>query len=115
MAIDFSSAANAYSNASRIGGDSAGATAVPFTGSGNGLLPSAGEGPSFSDLVRSSVDDVVASTQHAESVSKLAMANKAELHELVTAISSAEVTVQTVVAVRDRMITAYQDIIKMPI
>ncbi|MCA9052164.1 MAG: flagellar hook-basal body complex protein FliE [Planctomycetaceae bacterium] len=115
MAIDFTSATNAYTGASRIGGDSVGATAVPFTGSVGGLSAPTGDGSSFSDLVRSTVDDVVKTTQHAESVSKLAMANKAELHELVTAISAAEVTVQTVVAVRDRMITAYQDIIKMPI
>ena len=31
------------------------------------------------------------------------------------AVNAAELTLQTVVAVRDRMITAYQDIIRMPI
>jgi flagellar hook-basal body complex protein FliE len=35
--------------------------------------------------------------------------------DVVTAITSAEVTLQTVVAVRDKMIQAYQEILRMPI
>jgi flagellar hook-basal body complex protein FliE len=34
---------------------------------------------------------------------------------VVTAVSNAEVTLQTAVAVRDRVIQAYLDIIRMPI
>jgi flagellar hook-basal body complex protein FliE len=34
---------------------------------------------------------------------------------VVTAVSNAEVTLQTVVAVRDRVVAAYLDILKMPI
>jgi flagellar hook-basal body complex protein FliE len=43
------------------------------------------------------------------------IANEAELHDLITSVSNAELTLNTVVAVRDRMISAYQDIIKMAI
>ena len=38
----------------------------------------------------------------------------ANLQEVVEAVNAAEITLQTVVAVRDRMITAYQEIIRMP-
>jgi flagellar hook-basal body complex protein FliE len=34
---------------------------------------------------------------------------------VVAAVHAAEITLQTVVAVRDRMISAYQDILRMPI
>ncbi|MBN8898640.1 MAG: flagellar hook-basal body complex protein FliE, partial [Rhodospirillales bacterium] len=37
------------------------------------------------------------------------------LTEVVTALSRAELTLQTATAVRDRVVQAYQDIIKMPI
>ena len=37
------------------------------------------------------------------------------LPELVQAVSAAELTLQTTVAVRDRMISAYQEIMRMPI
>ena len=41
--------------------------------------------------------------------------NDAELVDIVTAVSNAEVTLETVMALRDRMIQAYQEIIKTPI
>ncbi len=41
--------------------------------------------------------------------------NKVDLSTLVTSVASAELSLSTLVAVRDRVINAYQDIIKMPI
>ena len=43
------------------------------------------------------------------------IAKQAELADVITAVSNAEVTLQTVVAIRDRVIQAYQDIMRMPI
>jgi flagellar hook-basal body complex protein FliE len=42
-------------------------------------------------------------------------AGKAELMDVVTAISSAEASLDTVMAVRDQVISAYQEIMRMPI
>ena len=44
-----------------------------------------------------------------------AVAGEAELSEVVTAVANAETALQTVVTVRDRIITAYQEIMRMPI
>lgn len=41
--------------------------------------------------------------------------NKVDLADLVTAVSNAEITLSTVVAVRDKVINAYQEILRMPI
>lgn len=71
--------------------------------------------PSFKELVAHSLDKARGAGYEGESVSAAAIAGKAELHELVTAITNAELTLQTVVAVRDKAVGAYQDIIKMPI
>jgi flagellar hook-basal body complex protein FliE len=43
------------------------------------------------------------------------VAGKAELIDVVTAISSAEASLETVMAVRDQVISAYQEIMRMPI
>jgi flagellar hook-basal body complex protein FliE len=43
------------------------------------------------------------------------MAKKAELVDVVTAVTQAEITLETVTAVRDKVISAYQDIMRMPI
>jgi len=40
---------------------------------------------------------------------------RADLTEVVTAVSAAEVTMQAVVAVRDRVVQAYQEILRRPI
>ena len=70
---------------------------------------------SFADLIAGAVDGAIGAARRSESVSVRAVANQAELNEVVTAVSNAEATLQTVVAIRDRIIQAYQDIIRMPI
>lgn len=51
----------------------------------------------------------------AEEQAMAAIAGTASLTDVVTALSRAELTLQTATAVRDRVIQAYQDIIRMPI
>ncbi|WP_425405985.1 flagellar hook-basal body complex protein FliE [Hwanghaeella sp.] len=80
--------------------------------------PSKGDAPaggSFLDLVKSGVKDAVDSNRAAERLSIDAIAGRADLTEVVTALSHAEATLNTVVRVRDRMISAYQQILRMPI
>ncbi len=43
------------------------------------------------------------------------IAGTADLREVVTAVTNAEVTLQTALAIRDRVIQAYKDVISMPI
>lgn len=72
-------------------------------------------GPSFNDLVGNALKGAAASGYKSEATSTRALAGKADLTDVVTAVSNAEMALNTVVAVRDRVISAYQDIIKMPI
>lgn len=69
----------------------------------------------FSQLISQAVGDAIDVNYKSEAVRLGALAGKAELHELVTAVTAAEVSLQTVVAIRDRVISAYQDILRMPI
>jgi flagellar hook-basal body complex protein FliE len=50
-----------------------------------------------------------------EHASMQAVTGKADLAQVTEAVSNAEVAVQSVVAVRDRVVQAYQDIMRMPI
>ena len=50
-----------------------------------------------------------------EQMSARAVTGEASLPEVVQAVNAAELTLSTVVAVRDRLITAYQEIMRMPI
>jgi flagellar hook-basal body complex protein FliE len=70
---------------------------------------------SFAGMVNDSLKTAIEAGRSAEALSGQAIAGKADLTEVVTAVANAEVTLQTVLAVRDKMVQAYQDILRMPI
>lgn len=83
---------------------------------GAGAAPSAvASGPSFADLVKDSIGDTLTASKASESTSLKAINGKADVVDLVTAINDAEMSLQTVIAVRDRVVQAYQEIMRMPI
>jgi flagellar hook-basal body complex protein FliE len=80
--------------------------------------PSAGTempGKTFASLLAQTLDDAVEAGQRGEAVATRAALGGAGLQDLVEAVNAAELSLQSVVAVRDRVIGAYQDIIRMPI
>ena len=90
---------------------------------GSGLSPTSttsAQGPlagskDFLSLVKDAAQDAVKTGQKSEAMSVAGVAGKADLMDVVQAVGNAEVTLQTVVAVRDKMINAYQELIRMPI
>lgn len=69
----------------------------------------------FGSMVKSAMNDVMHNTKAAESQITAQVQGKAELIDVVTAISAAEASLETVMAVRDQVINAYQEIMRMPI
>jgi flagellar hook-basal body complex protein FliE len=59
--------------------------------------------------------DTIQSTKAAESQMSAGLQGKADLVNVVTAVSSAEASLETMMAVRDQVISAYQEIMRMPI
>jgi flagellar hook-basal body complex protein FliE len=85
-------------------------------GSIGGIGEAAGQaGGGFGELLKSAMTDTLKATHHAETKMAQQVAGKAELVDVVTAISSAEASLETVMAVRDQVISAYQEIMRMPI
>jgi flagellar hook-basal body complex protein FliE len=72
-------------------------------------------GINFGDLLKSAMTDVTQASKTAETKVAQQVAGKADLVDVVTAISSAEASLETVMAVRDQVISAYQEIMRMPI
>ncbi len=69
---------------------------------------------SFADMVRGALDQTMQQQHDAERQASSAVAGRGDLTHVVTAVSEAEVALQAVVAVRDRVIEAYKDILRMP-
>lgn len=71
--------------------------------------------PSFANMLSDAITGMVDVNKSAESASIKSLGGKGDIVDLVTAVNNAEMTMQTVVAVRDRVVQAYQDIMRMPI
>jgi flagellar hook-basal body complex protein FliE len=75
----------------------------------------AAPGGGFADILKSAMTDAVHASKNAEHQMAAQVAGKTELVDVVTAISAAEASLETVMAVRDQVISAYQEIMRMPI
>ena len=84
--------------------------ATPSLGAG-----AAAGGPDFGHLLNQVMTDAIGASRHAETQMAAQVQGKAQLVDVVTAISSAEASLETVIAVRDQVISAYQEIMRMPI
>jgi flagellar hook-basal body complex protein FliE len=108
--MNISGAANAYSNAAKI------AERILRETSANPAPSLSGVGePSFSELIGGALKGAASAGYKSEAISTKALAGKADVADVVTAVANAELALNTVVAVRDKMISAYQDIIRMPV
>ena len=96
-------AARAYAATQGTGGATAGA-AVAEAG-----------GPEFSQLLSNVMGDVTQATRAAETQMTQAVQGQGSMIDVVTAVSAAEASLETVIAVRDQVIQAYQEIMRMPI
>lgn len=87
-----------------------------------GGLPTGGPGAAgateasgFGDLLKGVLEQTTQQTRAAEAQMSQAVQGQGSLIDVVTAISSAEASLETMVAVRDQVIQAYQEIMRMPI
>lgn len=111
MAIDATSVINAYrSTAQTIGDAATGAASVDA-----GAQARRAAGQSFATMLSGMMENAVEAGQQSERLSMEAIAGKADVREVVAAVSNAEVALDTIVNVRDRMMRAYQEIMRMPV
>ncbi|MEI8395013.1 MAG: flagellar hook-basal body complex protein FliE [Rhodospirillaceae bacterium] len=73
------------------------------------------EGPSFGDMLKQAAKGSLDSLKAGEQMTAKASIGKADITDVVTAVTNAEVTLQTVTSVRDKVVSAYQEILRMPI
>lgn len=69
----------------------------------------------FSKVLQGAIEQTYQSTQTAETQMAMHAQGKAELIDAVTAVASAEASLESVIAIRDQVISAYQEIMRMPI
>lgn len=75
----------------------------------------AASGSDFGGALARALEGAVQSGVTAEAQATQALSGSADLTDVVQAVSRAELALQTATAIRDRVVQAYQDIMKMPI
>ncbi len=103
MAINFTDAVKAYEKIAQQDAIQGPHAVRPQGGSG------------FAEVLREATDGAMGVLREGEHQSLKAAAGTADLNDVVTAVGKAELTLQTVVTLRDRVIQAYQEVLRMPI
>ena len=75
----------------------------------------AATGSGFGSALQQALNGVVASGKAADSQATQAILGQGNLTDVVTAVSQAELALQSAMAIRDRVVQAYQDVMRMPI
>ena len=70
-----------------------------------------GAGTVFAGMAR----DFATTLEQSEAQAKAAMTGESDPHALVQALAQTELAVETAIAVRDRVVEAYQEILRMPV
>lgn len=107
MSMPFSAATAAYGQAQRLINNSAKAMPNPAE-----VKP---QGPDFGELVAQNVQGVLDAGRASDQKSLDMVSGKANVVDVVTSIAETEVAVETMVTIRDRVISAYEEIMRMPI
>lgn len=104
MSIDALRASQVYAQAAKL------ASEAPRADSAAAITK-----PDFGAMVQSAVAETAIALKAGDAAAASVAAGEASLVDVVTAVSAAEVTLETAIAVRNRIIEAYQDILRMPI
>ncbi|WP_424966445.1 MULTISPECIES: flagellar hook-basal body complex protein FliE [unclassified Dinoroseobacter] len=81
-----------------------------YTRSKDAMAPQ-GSGPDFLGAARSFAQTI----QEGEAAAQAAMTGGADPHALVEALAQTELAVETAVTVRNKVVEAYQEILRMPV
>ena len=101
-------AANAYMQIARLADPASSATALGATGLG---APDKG----FGAVLKDAIGAITETGRKSDAQSQAMAAGKANIVDVVTAVAETEVAIDALVSVRDKVIQAYEEIMRMPI
>jgi len=71
--------------------------------------------PSFGDLLKAGVSNAIDAQHKSEDTAAKALLGKADMTEVLQAVNDAEVALNTVLAIRDKVVQAYTEVMRTPI
>jgi flagellar hook-basal body complex protein FliE len=80
-----------------------------------GAEPQGAAAGGFARALNKAVEQTVETMHQADAATEAGIMGNASATEVVLAVARAELALQTTVAIRDRVVQAYQDVMRMPI
>jgi len=77
--------------------------------------PEADQGPSFGDMIRKAAEGAVGTMRYGDAAAQAGLADKIGMQQVVEATMAMESTVRVSVALRDKLVSAYKDVLNMSI
>jgi flagellar hook-basal body complex protein FliE len=71
--------------------------------------------PQAAETFAAAMQNAVGTLQEGETQARAALTSGADPHSMVMALAQTELAVQTAVTIRDRVVEAYQEILRMPV
>jgi flagellar hook-basal body complex protein FliE len=99
-------AANAYAALAQLRDQSAGLGRDPATQD---------SGPNFGSVLKDVMTTVTAAGHKSDAQAQAVAMGKANMIDVVTAVAESETAIQALVSVRDKVVAAYEEILRMPI
>ena len=99
-----STAANAYAALAKLTNPTAGASKGAEGGDG-----------SFGAMLKNAIGTVMDAGKQSDTQTKAAASGSANMVDVVSAVAETEVAIEALVSVRDKVIQAYEEIMRMPI
>ncbi len=101
-------AANAYAQIARLS-DPSGLAGALGKAAGNT------EGSNFSSVLKDAIGSIASTGAKSDAQMQAVAGGKANVIDVVTAVAETEVAIDALVAVRDKVVQAYEEIMRMPI
>src|SRR5262245_62080992 len=101
-----SAAAGAYASLARLADPSAALAKAAGEGAG---------GSNFGAILKDAIGSVLEAGRKSDAQTHALAVGKSNIVDVVTAVSETEVAVEAMVSVRDKVIAAYEEIMRMPI
>lgn len=106
MTANFNAAAAAYNNAANL---------IQSAGKSPSATPEVQGGGDFASMLAESVQGVVETGNRSDQLQMQMLNGEASIVDVVTAVAETELAIESMVSVRDRVISAYEEIMRMPI
>ena len=88
---------------------------LPSTGTANVSEPSSPSGPSFEDRLKGALAEVNAKQEGADATVQSVIEGKTGIHEGMLALQEADIAMKAMLQVRNKVISAYNEVMKMQV